>query len=72
MEFSIRGGEGPSDYDLGSVSIIFYIISKHGLNHPEMQRNFFLFFLLNSSLSGFSGAQVKGTVMVLRFDDSLP
>ena len=39
MEFSIRGGVPP---DFGSVSILFYFIFKHGLNHPEMQRNFFL------------------------------
>ena len=39
LEFSIRGGV-PTDF--GSVSILFFFIFKHGLNHPEMQRNFFL------------------------------
>ena len=33
-----KGGGGPSNY--GSVSHFFLFIFKHGLNHPEMQRNF--------------------------------
>ena len=32
------GGGGPSN--LGSVSIIFFVCFKHGLNHPEIQRKF--------------------------------
>ena len=35
-----KGGGVPTDF--GSVSILFFFIFKHGLNHPEMQRNFFL------------------------------
>ena len=35
-----KGGGVPPDF--GSVSILFFFIFKHGLNHPEMQRNFFL------------------------------
>ena len=37
-----KGEGGPTDF--GSISLIFLIvffIFKHGLNHPEMQRNFF-------------------------------
>ena len=34
-----KGGGVPPDF--GSVSILFLFIFKHGLNHPEMQRNFF-------------------------------
>ena len=35
--FILRGG--PSNF--GSFSLIFLFVFKHGLNHPEMQRNFF-------------------------------
>ena len=35
----LQGGVPPH---FGSVSILFFFIFKHGLNHPEMQRNFFL------------------------------
>ena len=35
-----KGGGVSTDF--GSVSILFFFIFKHGLNHPEMQRNFFL------------------------------
>ena len=35
-EFSQMGGGGGAS-NFGSVSLIF--IFKHGLNHPEMQRN---------------------------------
>ena len=33
---TLEGGGVPSD--LGSVSITFYFIFKHNLNHPEMQK----------------------------------
>ena len=33
-----KGGGVPSDF--GSVSQLFLFVFKHGLNHPEMQRNF--------------------------------
>ena len=39
MEFSIRGG-GSSRFWVRFHT--FFFIFKHGLNHPEMQRNFFL------------------------------
>ena len=35
--FPTEGG-GPSDF--GSFSHFFLFIFKHGLNHPEMQKNF--------------------------------
>ena len=37
-----KGEGGPSDFGFFSLIFSFYFfIFKHGLNHPEMQRNFF-------------------------------